>query len=232
MNPVAAAEDVVAKPNGLELNDLPRPSISDVAENATERTFKLKEEEAKAWDALIDRDNLGKRKLIASVPEHFRREVMARAADFGANVKAFDQMTARDVLLEINARFVAQTAEAAAGIEAAIYAPFTAEQLSCKGSFMARLDDMHALLHVLPKNFKKTFEQIRAHVLGMFKAFPLGHEIIRIYTDMTLDASQQSSACLATWPKCWSSSTRRTSKCGARRGATTRSNSANADRKR
>ena len=113
-DPVVAAEGVTAKPHGLELNDLQRPSISDLAEDATERAFKIKEDQAKAWDALIDRDLLGKRKLIASVPEHFRREVMARAADFGANVKAFDQMTARDVLLEINARFVAQTAEAAA----------------------------------------------------------------------------------------------------------------------
>ena len=32
----------------------------------------------------------------------------------------------------------------------------------------------------------------------MFKAFPLGHEIIRIYTDMTLDASKQSFAGLKT----------------------------------
>ena len=59
-DPVAAAEGVVAKPHGLELNDLPRPSISDLAEDATERAFKIKEDQAKAWDALIDRDLLGK----------------------------------------------------------------------------------------------------------------------------------------------------------------------------
>jgi len=52
-DPVVAAENVVAKPHGLEFNDLERPSIRDLADDATKRAFMIKEDETKAWDALV-----------------------------------------------------------------------------------------------------------------------------------------------------------------------------------
>ena len=131
-----------------------------------------------------------KRKLLASTPVDYQREVKARVA--APPILSFGMMTVRELYAEMVTRFVPDNADAAATLEAAFGAAFSEDQLASCPAFIAALNDKEAILDAFPSRFTKTFQQLAPTLYGLLESFPLGKEIVRLHGDRIEHLNDQS----------------------------------------
>ena len=164
------------------------------AADLSKTDFAILAEDTKDFDTLTAADKVIKLRLLASTPASYRAELVARLAT--TDLKSYDQMTSRDVYLDMHRRFVQGTPAEAAALESEFHQPFSAEDLSSLASFQDALWNKEMLLKALPEGFTKTFKQVQADLISMINAFPLGENLVRIHGDSIGDLDAQSFASL------------------------------------